>query len=176
MHLGRAAERVRVLNLVAPAVRLYDRRALDEPQDVRRRVALARQRAKLVHFRNEAGTGALQGFERQGAGDVGRSREPACAHEPERPERRHELRAVDEREPLLGLERHRVEPDGGERVGAGKPLSVHARATLPDEGQGQMRERSEVAARSDRPSAWHIWDQAGRQATEQELHHLHACP
>ena len=37
VHLRRAAERVGVLHLVAPAVRLDDRRALDEPQHVRGR-------------------------------------------------------------------------------------------------------------------------------------------
>ena len=41
VHLGRAPERVRILHLVAPAMGLDDGRALQQPPDVRRRIALA---------------------------------------------------------------------------------------------------------------------------------------
>ena len=45
VHLRRAAQRVRVLHLVAPLVRLVDRGPLDQAQDVGRRVGLSAQRA-----------------------------------------------------------------------------------------------------------------------------------
>ena len=45
VHLRRAAQRVRVLHLVAPAVRLDDRRALEQPEHVARRRAADRAAA-----------------------------------------------------------------------------------------------------------------------------------
>ena len=69
------------------------------------------ERAERVDLREEARARALQRLERQRAGEVGRLREPARAHEAERAERGHELRAVDEREPLLRLQPDGLEPD-----------------------------------------------------------------
>ena len=175
VHLRRAAERVRVLHLVAPAVRLVDRRALEQPEDVRGRVALAPQRPERVDLREEARPRALQRLERERAGDVGGLREPARAHEAERAERGHELRAVDEREALLRLQRHRLEPDRGERLArreAARPSTE--RLALADERQREMRERREVAARADRAAARHVRQDAAVEALEQQLDGLDA--
>ena len=53
VHLRRAAQRVRVLHLVAPAVRLHDRRAFEQAQHVSRRRALPSQRPQRMHLRQE---------------------------------------------------------------------------------------------------------------------------
>ena len=106
VHLRGAAERVRVLHLVAPAVRLDDRRALEQRPDVRGRVALARQRPGGVDRGVEARARALERLEGLRARDVRRTRQAPGADEPERGHRGHELRAVDQCEALL-----RSEPD-----------------------------------------------------------------
>ena len=123
-----APERVRVLHLVAPTVRLDDRGAVEELPDVRRGVALAAERACGVDRLEEARSRALQRLEGQRARDVRRRREPARPNESERAHRSHELRAVDQRQPFLRGELDRLEPDRGAAPpapGSGFP-STHA--------------------------------------------------
>src|SRR5204863_2589031 len=55
VHLWRAAQRVRILDLVAPAMRLDDRRVVEQPEHVRRRVDLAGQGSGRVNLWQEAG-------------------------------------------------------------------------------------------------------------------------
>ena len=76
----------------------------------------------------EARARALQGLEDHRAGDVRRVGEAATADERQGSRRRHELRAVDEREPLLRLERDGLEPRARERLGAGELLALERRA------------------------------------------------
>jgi len=84
VHLRRAAQRVRVLHLVAPAVRLDDRRALEQPQHVRSRRDLASQTAQLVDPRMEARARRLQRLHALRAREVGRLDEPSRASDAER--------------------------------------------------------------------------------------------
>ena len=151
VHLRRATKRVRVLHLVAPAVRLDDRRALEQAQHVARRRALTAQRSQRVHLRDERVARALQRLERERARAVGGLREPPRAHERERALRGHELRAVDQRQPFLRDQPHRLEPGALERVGAVEQLAVEPCPSLADERQREVRERREVAA-TRRPS------------------------
>ena len=104
VHLRRAAQRVGVLHLVAPAVGLDDRRASS------RRRSSPRSRAgpgsgRSAGSRAEGRRGALERLERERARDVGDRGEAARAHAAERAHGRHVLRPVDEREPLLGAQR-----------------------------------------------------------------------
>ena len=64
MHLWSAPQRVRVLHLVAPLVRLVDRRSFEQAQDVGRGVALASQRTKAMNLGQEARPRSLESFER----------------------------------------------------------------------------------------------------------------
>jgi hypothetical protein len=85
VHLRRAAQRVRVLHLVAPAVRLDDRRAVEQPPYVRGGVLLSLERPRAVHGRQEARTRPLQRLERERARKVSRLREARMrGHDPER--------------------------------------------------------------------------------------------
>ena len=118
--------------------------------------------------------GALERLERDRARDVRGFRQAPRAHEPERAERRHELRPVDEREPLLRLQRHRCETGSLERVPARQAFAVEPRLTLPDEREREMCERSQVAAGTDRASARHDRQDAPVEALEQELDELRA--
>ena len=84
VHLRRAAKRVRVLHLVAPAMRLDDRRAVEQAQDVRRRRRLPSSGRSAWICGDEARPRALQRLERQRAREVGGAREPPRADEAER--------------------------------------------------------------------------------------------
>ncbi len=55
VHLRGAAQRVRVLHLVAPAVRLHDRRVRKQASHVAGRRRLPAQRAQRVHLGDERG-------------------------------------------------------------------------------------------------------------------------
>ena len=90
-------------------------------------------------------------------------------HEAERRHRRHELGAVDERKPFLRLQSDRREPGRRERVCPAGASAVHERLALADEGQRQVRERREVAARPHRPTRRDEGDDAGVQYPEQEV-------
>ena len=87
----------------------------------------------------------------------------------ERRHRRHELGPVDEREPLLAREPHRLEADCPQRVGAVEELAVDDGLALADEREREMRERREVAARADRSARGHVRQHAAVQALEQQL-------
>jgi hypothetical protein len=91
----------------------------------------------------------------------------------ERAERGHELRAVDEREPLLGLEHDRLETGLAQHTEAGP---AHAVATddlsLSDEHEREVRERREIARRSDRALRWHPRNDVGLEHRQQELDDL----
>ncbi len=174
VHLRRAAKRVGVLHLVAPAVRLDDRRPFEQAVDVRGRVDLPAQRPCLVDRRVEARPRALERLERERAGEVGDAGEPSRAHEREGGHRGHELRAVDQRQTLLRRQRDRLEPRGGERVGAAVERPGEPRPTLADERQGQVRERREVAARADRAAGGDARQHAPVQALDQQLDRLDA--
>ena len=92
----------------------------------------------------------------------------------ERAERGHELRAVDEREALLRLQAHRLEPDRRERLAARAAGAVDRRLALADQRQREVRERREIAARADRAAARHARQDAAVEALDQQLDGLDA--
>src|SRR5207245_10258339 len=104
-------------------MRLVDRRAVEQAKDLRRAVALSLQRTQRVDLRQEGRARSLERFERQRAREVGGAREAARADEPERAERGHELRAVDQRQAFLRRELQRLETDARQRL-----PSLHALA------------------------------------------------
>ena len=172
VHLRGAAQRVRVLHLVAPAVGLVDRRALEQGEDVRGRRLLAAQRAQRVHLREEARPRALQRLDRERARDVRRLGEATCADEAERAERRHELCAVHERQPFLRLQRLRFEAGPFERFPAREALAAEPRLPLADQRERQVRERREITARPDGATARDDREDSAVETLEQELDEL----
>ena len=127
-----------------------------------------------MNRRMEARQRALQRLERHGARDVAGTAEPERPHEPERRDRRHELRPVDQREPFLRLQSHRLESRRSERLGPRHPDALEHRLALTDERQRQMRERCEIAARTDRPARRHVRDDPGVEDGEEQLDRLDA--
>ena len=99
-------------------------------------------------------------------------REPARPHHAERAERRHELRAVDEREAFLRCEPRRFETGRCERIRSRQQLAVVPGLPFADQRQGEMGERREVATRTDRAAARHVRQHAAHEALEQELDRL----
>jgi hypothetical protein len=156
VDLGHAAERVRVLDLVRRAVVVgLEARVAEEVAQLRRDGDLAgvrpRQlvRRRVRHVRPEQ---RLHGHRRR---DRGRAGQPVRVREQERPDRAHQLGPVEERQPLLRLEDERLEarlPQGQERRHH-VPFELHLAA--PDERQGEVGERREVAGRPDAPLLRH---------------------
>ncbi len=172
VHLWRAAQRVGVLHLVAPAVRLVDGGVVKEREHVGGRVDLAAQRARGVDLGQEAGARALQRLERECASDIRRLRQPARPRQAERAERGHELRAVHERQALLGLQPDRLEAGRRQRFGARKQAPVEPGLALANQRQRKVREWRQVTARPDRPAARHARQDAAVEALDEQLDRL----
>ena len=119
VDLGHAAQAVGVLHLAAVAVRLADGAPREELAQVARGGGLPGVGAGGVDARVEGDVRAPEGVEAHGRQHVRGAGQPLGLGEGEAGHRGHELRAVDEGEALLGLER-----DGGE---AGGPERFRAR-------------------------------------------------
>ncbi len=174
VHLRRAAQRVRVLHLVAPAVRLDDRRAVEQAQHVARRRALTAQRPQLVHLRDERVARALQRLERERARAVGGLRQPERANERERACAAMNCVPLISDSPSFATSRTGSSPAARERVGAVEQLAVEPRLPFADERQREVRERREVAGGADRPARRDVRQHAAVQAVEQQLDRLDA--
>ena len=152
VHLRRAAQRVGVLHLVAPAVRLEDRRALEQQPDVRGRRDLA------AHAGAPRGSpdGSSCSEPCSASSDIAQAMSAARASRrartsAERGHRRHELGPVDQRQALLRLQPHRRRARPRASASApGSALAADPRLALADERQRQVCERGEVTARPDR--------------------------
>jgi hypothetical protein len=79
------------------------------------------------------------------------------------------LRAVDQGEPLLGLERHRREAGAGERLAAGQAARRVLGLALACEDEREVGQRREVAARAHAPLLRHHRVHAGGEHREQQL-------
>ncbi len=167
VHLRRAAKGVRVLNPVAPAMRLDDRRTLEEPQDIRGRLLLALQRTRAVHGGREARPRPLERLERQRARTIGGLRQAPYPLDAERGHRRHELCPVHEREPLLAHQADRLEPDPAKGGVPVHHLAVNHGLALADQWESEMRERREVSARAHGSASGHDGKNAAVEALDQ---------
>src|SRR6185312_16475545 len=92
---------------------------------------------------------ALERLEREGARAVGGPHEPPGAHQCERALGRHELRAVDQRQPFLRAQPDWLEPRPRQRLRTRDPLAVEPRLALADEWKREVRERRKVAGGAD---------------------------
>ena len=172
VDLWGAAEGVRVLHLVAPAVRLEDGGALQQTKDVRGARPLALERAELVDLGEEAPPRALQRLEGERARDVRRPGESLRPNDRQRADGGHELGPVDERQAFLGLQLDRLEAGADERLGPREDVAVDLRVALADQREREVRERGEVARRADGAPARHERGHARVQAAEEQLHGL----
>ncbi len=106
-------------------------------------------RPKIVQAPVEDAFAAEIRFQRDRADDICDGRQPFGAQDTKRRDRRHELRAVDEREAFLGAEHDRLQAGTLERNGARQSLVAVIRFSFADERQRHMRERRKIAAGAD---------------------------
>ena len=92
-------------------------------------LALAAMAAQRVDARVERRVRAARGVERQRAGRQRRAKQGLRLEQADERVRGRELRAVEERQPLLRLQRERLESDGGERFGRRHDRGRRARAS-----------------------------------------------
>ena len=125
-------------------------RCRQQRAEVTRGRDLTGMRARRDQLVGEGGTGAEHRLEAHGADDVGGQRQPQRVVVRERPDPRHELRAVEEGQALLRPERERLEAGARQRLApGGRPCPVDGRLALADEHEGDVRQRGEVARRAE---------------------------
>ena len=171
VHLRHAAQAVGVLHARAVAVRLDDAAGRGEPAEVGRHRLLRGVRPQRVDARVERRVGAHQRLERHGAGHVGQPRQPAGVEHGQRAQPRHEVRAVQQRQAFLGLERQRPHAGGLQRLARRHSAPVRHGLALADQAGRHVRERSEIARRSHRALLGHHGMHAAIQARHQGLDH-----
>ena len=172
VDLRHAAQRVRVLDLVrGRVVRPLERAVAKEPAELARDGDLARMGSSGLECRRERHVRAEQRLDRHRRRDAGGRGEPRGVHRHQRTQRRHQLRAVEDREPLLGPEDERLQPGLSERDARRHDLPAHLHLPAPDERQRQVRERREVTGGADGPLGRHDGVDAEAQEVEQALCH-----
>ena len=107
--------------------------------------------ARLVDARIEGDVGALERVDRQSARDQPGGKHPLGDEQGFERDRGRDLGAVDQRQPFLGAEDERLQPEPGERVARRHPLAAEQDRALADQRGAEMGERREIAGRADRP-------------------------
>ncbi len=169
VHLGHAAERVRVLDLGAVGVALDDLRVAEQRAQVLGDGHLARVRPRGVDRGEEGPVAPEQPLEGHRPGQVRGLGQRLAAEERQRAHRAHRLGAVHQRQALLGLEHHRLEPGAGQRGASGEPLVADEGLALADEHQRQVGQRREVARGAHAAALGDDRDDAAVQHVEREL-------
>ena len=173
-HLGLAAQAIGVLHAdIALAVAFADCAAGREFAQRGGDADLARLAAQRMDARIEGRVRAACRI------DTHRPREQAGAQQIPRAELRIEgdgggdLRAVEQRQPLLRTQHQRRAADGGQGFGAvmRQSLRIGGRA-LADQHQREMRERCEIARGTDRALRRHIGQHVGGQKGQQRFDDL----
>ena len=162
MHLRRAAERVRVLHLVAPAVRLDDRRALEQREHVRAPTSPCPRsgRSACTCGMNELREPCSASSESAHAMSAVRASRWARTR-PSAPCAAMNCVPLIEREALLGLQRDRREAGALERLGAVDRRSPSTtprprrRAAAPDARAARGRRDAPTEPRPARAAARH---------------------
>ena len=165
VDLGCAAQRVRVLDGVGRVpVAGEQRRAGQQPAQVRGRGQLAGVRADRDHPLVVRAVGAEQRLDRQRAGEVGGLGEQLGVGEREGEQRLHRLGAVDEGQSLLRRQGQRGEPGLGEQLGGRAPARVVSGggAAGPPRPAAARPRRAGRGRRTPRPSPWPGRPAAGR--------------
>ena len=174
--LRRAAQRVGILHAAAVGVAGDDLAAVQQRAQPRGDLLRAGVRAHAGQALVERHGRALERLQRQRQRhDRDVEQAPRIAHR-QPAGRRHEVRAVDERQPLLGLERDGLQARAGQRGGPVQALAVELRLALADEHERDVRQRSEVTRGSDRALGGHHRDDAALEHPQQQLDDLLAHP
>ena len=158
-HLRRAAHRVRVLHRVRQvvAVRVHDRRVLQQPVDVGGRRGLARVRPDRVQLGQERPVGAEHRLDRQRGGDVGHGEQVPRVVDRQQQHAEHAVGAVDQRQALLGGQRRSAAARPRcSASAAGHPGAVLAEhPALAEQHQRAVGQRGQVAGGAERAVLGH---------------------
>ncbi len=189
VHLGHAPQGVGVLHLPAVLVALHDLAVGEHGAEVLGHHELPRMRAGDVQALVEGPCGALERLQAHRAGDVRRGGEALGVQQREGAQGGHELRAVDEGQPLLRLEDHRLDAGALQRRGRGLPAGLREpldpvrgrafqvrRLPLPDHRQRQVREGRQVSGGPDRPTRGDARDDTAVEHLHQDIDHRGAHP
>ena len=122
-----------------------------EGPKVRRDGLLAGMRARRVQLGVPGAIGRSKGLSRHRADDVRGGREHLGVVQREAADRGHHLRSIDQRHALFRRELDRLEPGRLERLRSRAALPFGHRFAFADQHQRGVRERGEVAGRSDAP-------------------------
>jgi hypothetical protein len=95
--------------------------------------------------------------------------QPVGVGQEQRPDPRHQLGPVQERQALLGLERERLEANLAQRDEARHALSAQVDPAASDDRQREVGERREVARRADGALLWHHGMDAAIEEGEQPV-------
>ena len=147
VDLGHAAQAVGVLHAgVVFSVGFADLGAVEQAEQMLGCGHLAGVRARLVNAGIEGGGRAHQRFEGHGSGYIGEMRDAQRAGDGESADGGHGLGAVEQGQALLGGKGERLQAGAAEGFSAGQAGTLMEGFTLADDDQGEMSERSQIAA------------------------------
>ena len=127
-----------------------------------------------VNPRFERRNRAAQRVDGQRGDDVGGAGQTGRGVHGQRQHGRRGLGAVDQRQSFLGRRPYRREAGCAQRLAGGPPGRAVPHVAFADQGQGDVRERRQVAAGPDRAAARHVGMDAGVEQREQRLERLDA--
>jgi hypothetical protein len=152
VNLRHASQAVGVLDAVLRIgpMRRPDLAVGQQRTKVAGRCHLAGMRPRRDQLLGEGGARAEHGLQAHGPHHVGGERESQRVVVGERPDARHELRAVQQRQALFGSESDGLQPGPSQRLRPGtRPGAVDRRLSLADEDEGEVGERGQVARRAE---------------------------
>ena len=172
-HLRAAAERVRVLHArVVLLVGLEHFASRELLQDRCRHGLLPGLVARGVDARIQERVRGAARIDGERGGAHGGAEQGVRIVERQRADRAHVVRAVDERQTFLRMERLGPEVHGAERIARRHPLSAEVRLAFAEEPERQVRERSQVAGGAHRTARRHHGVHAGIQHGDDQFHQL----
>ena len=113
-----------------------------------RRGNLSRMRPRCVNALVECSRRAHQRFERHGARQIGKPHQSPGARHCQRAHGRHCLRAVQQSQAFFGGKLEWLQAGPLQRFTAGNSLALIERFALADNDQREVRQRSQIAART----------------------------
>ena len=140
---------------IALAMAGHDRRTGEQAAQVGRADGLPDLRPQRLQIGGERAVGAEQRLDAHRGRHVGEAGEDLEVGDRQREHPQDAVGAVDEGQPLLGAEHHRLDAGAGERVGGRRDVPVDRDMALADHHQRAVGERRQVAARPERAVLGH---------------------
>jgi hypothetical protein len=168
-----AAQAVGVLHpVVAFAVGGADLAVDEQGAVVVRDVDLARLAAQFVDARVERPIAAARGVDRQRADDQRGLQHRLEAKQGVQRQGRRGLRAVDQRQPLLGRQLQRLDAGAAQQRRGGRAPAVDQHLAFAQQRERHVRQRRQVAGGADRSLARDVRHQPGVVHRDQGVDHL----